>query len=106
MGVEHDSHTLLVHISDEDGRGWTTVALDRRSRACRSPNETISLMLGPPPTRLSTADEISALCSAALAAASLVVEVEVGAYGGGDAGEFGGGESPAASAEFALGHGV
>ncbi len=31
--VEHDNHTLLVHISDEDGGGWTTVALDRSSRA-------------------------------------------------------------------------
>jgi hypothetical protein len=31
--VEHDNHTLLVHISDEDGGGWTTVAIDRASRA-------------------------------------------------------------------------
>lgn len=31
--VEHDRHTLLVHISDEDGDGWTTVAIDRTSRA-------------------------------------------------------------------------
>jgi len=31
--VEHDNHTLLVHISDEDGGGWTTVALDRVTRA-------------------------------------------------------------------------
>jgi hypothetical protein len=31
--VEHDNHTLLVHISDEDGRGWTTVAVDRDTRA-------------------------------------------------------------------------
>jgi len=30
--VEHNSHTLLVHISDEDGRGWTTVAIDRSTR--------------------------------------------------------------------------
>lgn len=30
--VEHDNHTLLVHISDEDGGGWTTVAIDRTSR--------------------------------------------------------------------------
>jgi hypothetical protein len=30
--VEHDNHTLLVHISDEDGHGWTTVAIDRSSR--------------------------------------------------------------------------
>jgi hypothetical protein len=31
--VEHDRHTLLVHISDEDGHGWTTVAIDRSTRA-------------------------------------------------------------------------
>ena len=30
--VEHDRHTLLVHISDEDGGGWTTVAIDRPTR--------------------------------------------------------------------------
>lgn len=30
--VEHNKHTLLVHISDEDGRGWTTVAIDRATR--------------------------------------------------------------------------
>jgi hypothetical protein len=27
--VEHDNHTLLVHISDEHGGGWTALALDR-----------------------------------------------------------------------------
>jgi hypothetical protein len=31
--VEHDNHTLLVHVSDEDGGGWTTIAIDRASRA-------------------------------------------------------------------------
>jgi hypothetical protein len=31
--VEHDNHTLLVQISDEDGSGWTTVAIDRATRA-------------------------------------------------------------------------
>lgn len=31
--VEHDNHTLLVHVSDEDGGGWTTLALDRTTRA-------------------------------------------------------------------------
>jgi hypothetical protein len=30
--VEHNKDTLLVHISDEDGQGWTTVAIDRASR--------------------------------------------------------------------------
>jgi hypothetical protein len=30
--VEHNKFTLLVHISDEDGQGWTTFALDRTTR--------------------------------------------------------------------------
>jgi hypothetical protein len=30
--VEHDRDTLLIHVSDEDGRGWTTIALDRATR--------------------------------------------------------------------------
>jgi len=30
--VEHNKHTLLVHVSDEDGRGWTTLAIDRNTR--------------------------------------------------------------------------
>jgi hypothetical protein len=30
--VEHNKHTLLVHISNEDGHGWTTVAIDRATR--------------------------------------------------------------------------
>ena len=30
--VEHNRDTLLVHISDEDGQGWTTVAIDRTTR--------------------------------------------------------------------------
>jgi hypothetical protein len=30
--VEHDRHTLLVYVSNEDGRGWTTLAIDRKSR--------------------------------------------------------------------------
>lgn len=32
LRVEHDAHTLLIHLSDEDGAGWTTVALDRATR--------------------------------------------------------------------------
>ncbi|MCV2488985.1 hypothetical protein OF117_06385 [Geodermatophilus sp. YIM 151500] len=31
--VEHDAHTLLIHLSDEEGPGWTTVAVDRATRA-------------------------------------------------------------------------
>ncbi len=30
--VEHDATTLLVHVSDEDGEGWTTMAVDRATR--------------------------------------------------------------------------
>lgn len=30
--VEHDQHTLLVHVSGEDGEGWTTIAIDRPTR--------------------------------------------------------------------------
>ncbi len=30
--VEHNRDTLLVHISGEDGKGWTTVAIDRGTR--------------------------------------------------------------------------
>jgi len=30
--VEHNKDTLLVHISDEDGQGWTTLAIDRATR--------------------------------------------------------------------------
>jgi hypothetical protein len=32
LRVEHDAHTLLVHLSDEDGAGWTTIAVDRATR--------------------------------------------------------------------------
>lgn len=30
--VEHSRDTLLIHLSDEDGQGWTTIALDRTTR--------------------------------------------------------------------------
>jgi hypothetical protein len=32
LRVEHDAHTLLIHLSDEEGPGWTTVAVDRATR--------------------------------------------------------------------------
>lgn len=32
LRVEHDAHTLLIHLSDEDGGGWTTIAIDRATR--------------------------------------------------------------------------
>jgi hypothetical protein len=32
LRVEHNEETLLVHLSDEDGRGWTVLAVDRASR--------------------------------------------------------------------------
>ena len=31
--VEYNRETILVHLSDEDGSGWTCLAVDRRSRA-------------------------------------------------------------------------
>jgi hypothetical protein len=30
--VEHNRHTILVHLSGEDGHGWTVLAVDRASR--------------------------------------------------------------------------
>lgn len=30
--VEHDRDTLLIHVSDENGKGWTTLAIDRATR--------------------------------------------------------------------------
>jgi hypothetical protein len=32
LRVEHDRDTLLIHLSNEDGAGWMTVAVDRRTR--------------------------------------------------------------------------
>jgi hypothetical protein len=32
LRVEHDRDTLLVHLSGEDGEGWTVLAVDRASR--------------------------------------------------------------------------
>jgi hypothetical protein len=32
LRVEHDAHTLLIHLSNEDGAGWTTIAIDRATR--------------------------------------------------------------------------
>jgi hypothetical protein len=30
--VEHNEDTLLVHLSNEDGKGWTVFAIDRATR--------------------------------------------------------------------------
>lgn len=30
--VEHNKHTILVHLSGEDGSGWTVLAVDRATR--------------------------------------------------------------------------
>lgn len=30
--VEHNKDTLLIHISGENGHGWTTLAIDRATR--------------------------------------------------------------------------
>ncbi len=32
LRVEHDAYTLLIHLSDEDGGGWTTFSVDRATR--------------------------------------------------------------------------
>jgi catechol 2,3-dioxygenase-like lactoylglutathione lyase family enzyme len=32
LRVEHNRETLLVHLSDEDGKGWTVLAVDRATR--------------------------------------------------------------------------
>jgi hypothetical protein len=34
LRVEHDAHTLLIHLSGEDRDGWTTFAVDRETRRC------------------------------------------------------------------------
>jgi hypothetical protein len=30
--VEHNRETVLIHLSGEDGRGWTVLAVDRATR--------------------------------------------------------------------------
>jgi hypothetical protein len=30
--IEHNRDTLLIHVSGEDGPGWTTIAIDRPTR--------------------------------------------------------------------------
>jgi hypothetical protein len=30
--VEHNRNTILIHLSDEDGGGWTVVVVDRPTR--------------------------------------------------------------------------
>src|SRR3954468_4943417 len=32
LRVEHDAQTLLIHLSGEDGVGWTVMAVDRATR--------------------------------------------------------------------------
>jgi hypothetical protein len=32
LRVEHNRDTLLVHLSAEDGKGWTVLAVDRGTR--------------------------------------------------------------------------
>jgi len=32
LRVEHNRNTILVHLSGEDGEGWTVLALDRSTR--------------------------------------------------------------------------
>lgn len=56
--VEHDANTLLVHLSDEDGGSWTTVAVDRTTRQWAvaqgrrqsdTAEEAYDALYGPPP---------------------------------------------------------
>lgn len=32
--VEHDRDRLFINLSDEDGKGWTVIAIDRKTREC------------------------------------------------------------------------
>jgi hypothetical protein len=32
--IEHNRDTILVHLSGEDGHGWTVLAVDRGTRRC------------------------------------------------------------------------
>jgi len=32
LRVEHDRETLLIHLSGEEGEGWTVMAVDRATR--------------------------------------------------------------------------
>jgi hypothetical protein len=32
LRVEHDDRTLLIHLSDEEGPGWTVFAVERATR--------------------------------------------------------------------------
>jgi hypothetical protein len=32
LRVEHNRDTILIHLSDEDGLGWTVFAVDRATR--------------------------------------------------------------------------
>ena len=40
LRVEHDPSTLLIHLSDEDRGGWTTIAVDRATRQWAVAQET------------------------------------------------------------------
>jgi hypothetical protein len=34
LRAEHNRDTVLVHLGDEDGKGWTVMAVDRATRRC------------------------------------------------------------------------
>jgi hypothetical protein len=34
LRVEHNRDTILVHLSNENGRAWTVLAVDRPTRRC------------------------------------------------------------------------
>ena len=33
LRVEHNANTLLIHLTDEQGETWTTIAVDRATRS-------------------------------------------------------------------------
>jgi hypothetical protein len=58
LRVEHNRDTLLVHLSGEQGRGWTVLAVDRAtrqwavaqaSRQLEAAEQAFELLYGGPP---------------------------------------------------------
>ena len=56
--VEHNRHTILLHLGGEDGRGWTVIAIDRAtrqwavsqdSRQLTAAEQAFELLYGPAP---------------------------------------------------------
>src|SRR3954467_9065134 len=49
LRVEHDERTLLIHLSGEDGAGWTVMAGDRATRPVPLPHGPPRRDAGPRP---------------------------------------------------------